>query len=113
MVPFCCDVLTEVWYMQRSRLHFIGTWRNRYRKRFPISSTGFNHEISNINASDISGKSVVIHVDMVSHTYKDVGYKLLLSTNFLLILILDKYVNFILLIRFENESCFTPISDFV
>ncbi|XP_058778555.1 DNA repair protein REV1-like isoform X3 [Vicia villosa] len=51
-------------YFKNSRLHFIGTWRNRYRKRFPISSSGFNNEISNINASSISGNSVVIHVDM-------------------------------------------------
>lgn len=72
------NVLNEVWYMQSSRLHFIGTWRNRYRKRFPISSTGFNNEISNINASDISRKSIIIHVDMVSFM---LGKKLLLSTN--------------------------------
>ncbi|CAI8587304.1 unnamed protein product [Vicia faba] len=51
-------------YFKNSRLHFIGTWRNRYRKRFPISSSGFNNEISNINASSISKNSVVIHVDM-------------------------------------------------
>ncbi|CAK8539097.1 unnamed protein product [Lathyrus sativus] len=51
-------------YFKNSRLHFIGTWRNRYRKRFPIPSSGFNNEISNINASSISGNSVVIHVDM-------------------------------------------------
>ncbi|KAJ1381642.1 UmuC domain, partial [Sesbania bispinosa] len=50
-------------YFKSSRLHFIGTWRNRYRKRFP-TSTGFNNEISNISASDISGNSVIIHVDM-------------------------------------------------
>ncbi|KAK7253198.1 hypothetical protein RIF29_37721 [Crotalaria pallida] len=51
-------------YFKSSRLHFIGTWRNRYRKRFPISSAGFNNENYDINASDISGKSVIIHVDM-------------------------------------------------
>ncbi|XP_073220509.1 DNA repair protein REV1 isoform X3 [Cicer arietinum] len=50
--------------VQSSRLHFIGTWRNRYRKRFPIPSTGFDNEISNINASTVSGNAVVIHVDM-------------------------------------------------
>lgn len=51
-------------YFKNSRLHFIGTWRNRYRKRFPTFSTGFDNEISNINASSVSGNSVVIHVDM-------------------------------------------------
>lgn len=55
--------------MQNSRLHFIGTWRNRYRKRFPTLSTVFDNEISNINASSVSGNSVVIHVDMVGFTY--------------------------------------------
>ncbi|MED6119163.1 hypothetical protein PIB30_009265 [Stylosanthes scabra] len=49
-------------YFKSSRLHFIGTWRHRYRKRFPNLSTGLNDGISNINASDI--KSVIIHVDM-------------------------------------------------
>ncbi|TKY71257.1 DNA repair protein REV1 [Spatholobus suberectus] len=51
-------------YFKSSRLHFIGTWRNRYRKRFSILSTGFNNENSNISASDISRNSVIIHVDM-------------------------------------------------
>ncbi|KAK7308091.1 hypothetical protein VNO77_41686 [Canavalia gladiata] len=51
-------------YFKSSRLHFIGTWRNRYRKRFSILSTGFNNENSNSNASDISRSSVIIHVDM-------------------------------------------------
>ncbi|XP_029130864.1 DNA repair protein REV1 isoform X2 [Cajanus cajan] len=51
-------------YFKSSRLHFIGTWRNRYRKRFPILSTGFNNENSDISASDISHNSVIMHVDM-------------------------------------------------
>ncbi|RDX62552.1 DNA repair protein REV1, partial [Mucuna pruriens] len=51
-------------YFKSSRLHFIGTWRNRYRKRFSTLSTGFNNENSNISASDISRNSVIIHVDM-------------------------------------------------
>lgn len=59
--------------LQSSRLHFIGTWKNRYRKRFPILSTEFNNDNSNISASDISRNSVIIHVDMVRCTYKDVG----------------------------------------
>ncbi|KAH1164534.1 hypothetical protein AAZX31_01G228900 [Glycine max] len=51
-------------YFKSSRLHFIGTWRNRYRKRFPTLSTGFNNESANNSASDISHNSVIIHVDM-------------------------------------------------
>ncbi|CAJ1924447.1 unnamed protein product [Sphenostylis stenocarpa] len=47
-----------------SRLHFIGTWRNRYRKRLSTLSSGFNNENSNISASNISHNSVIIHVDM-------------------------------------------------
>ncbi|XP_057450361.1 DNA repair protein REV1 isoform X4 [Lotus japonicus] len=50
-------------YFKSSRLHFIGTWRNRYRKRFPMPSAGLNKEISN-NSSDVSRNSVIIHVDM-------------------------------------------------
>ncbi|KAL1317094.1 DNA repair protein REV1 isoform X3 [Arachis ipaensis] len=49
-------------YFKNSRLHFIGTWRQRYRKRFPTLSTGLNNGISNSNKSDI--KSVILHVDM-------------------------------------------------
>ncbi|XP_019421546.1 PREDICTED: DNA repair protein REV1 isoform X2 [Lupinus angustifolius] len=48
-------------YFKSSRLHFIGTWRNRYRKHFPVSSTGFNNENSNIHASQ---NPLIIHVDM-------------------------------------------------
>ncbi|CAJ2651067.1 unnamed protein product [Trifolium pratense] len=51
-------------YFKSSRLHFIGTWRSRYRKRFPISSTGVDNGISNINTSSVSGNSAIIHVDM-------------------------------------------------
>ncbi|KAL2349558.1 hypothetical protein Fmac_003558 [Flemingia macrophylla] len=50
-------------YFKSSRLHFIGTWRNRYRKRFSMS-TGFNNESSDNSASDISRNSVIMHVDM-------------------------------------------------
>ncbi|KAJ7946116.1 DNA repair protein REV1 [Quillaja saponaria] len=48
-------------YFKSSRLHFIGTWRNRYRKRFPSLCNGFTGASSNVNAS---GKTAVIHVDM-------------------------------------------------
>lgn len=85
-----CNILTEVLFVQSSRLHFIGTWRNRYRKRFPTLSTGFNNESANNSASDISHNSVIIHVDMVRfNTW--MFKKLLLSTNFPF-QILDRYV---------------------
>ncbi|XP_052725582.1 DNA repair protein REV1 isoform X3 [Vigna angularis] len=51
-------------YFKSSRLHFIGTWRNRYRKRFSALSSGFKNENSNISASNTSPNSVIIHVDM-------------------------------------------------
>ncbi|KAK7405827.1 hypothetical protein VNO78_07437 [Psophocarpus tetragonolobus] len=52
-------------YFKSSRLHFIGTWRNRYRKRFSTLSSGSNNENSNTSsASDVSHNSVFIHVDM-------------------------------------------------
>lgn len=55
---------TKFCYLQNSRLHFIGTWRNRYRKRFPSFSNGFKCTSSNIKAS--APKTAVIHVDMVN-----------------------------------------------
>ncbi|XP_058216083.1 DNA repair protein REV1 isoform X3 [Rhododendron vialii] len=45
-------------YFKKSRLHFIGTWRSRYRKRFPSSI----YTSSNVNAS--GQRTNVIHVDM-------------------------------------------------
>ncbi|XP_024966568.1 DNA repair protein REV1 isoform X4 [Cynara cardunculus var. scolymus] len=50
-------------YFKNSRLHFIGTWRNRYRKRFPSSSDGFRPSRS-ISASSTCQRNTVIHVDM-------------------------------------------------
>ncbi|KAL4615318.1 hypothetical protein ACB092_07G115200 [Castanea dentata] len=49
-------------YFKNSRLHFIGTWRNRYRKRFRTLSDGFNCTSSNIKASAL--KTAIMHVDM-------------------------------------------------
>ncbi|OVA02038.1 DNA-repair protein [Macleaya cordata] len=46
-------------YFKNSRLHFIGTWRNRYRKRFP-SSLG----CPKVNAPNASQKAAIIHLDM-------------------------------------------------
>ncbi|GAV62320.1 LOW QUALITY PROTEIN: BRCT domain-containing protein/IMS domain-containing protein/IMS_C domain-containing protein [Cephalotus follicularis] len=56
--------LTELWYLQSSRLHFIGTWRNRYRKRFPTSSNGFECSNSSLNNLAISQNTAILHVDM-------------------------------------------------
>lgn len=50
-------------YFKNSRLHFIGTWRNRYRKRFPSSSDGLRPS-SSIGASSTCQRNTVIHVDM-------------------------------------------------
>ncbi|CAK9187090.1 unnamed protein product [Ilex paraguariensis] len=51
-------------YFKYSRLHFIGTWRNRYRKRFPHFSKEFKCTSPNIGASSVSQKTAIIHVDM-------------------------------------------------
>lgn len=67
-MPSFGKIMMDVWYLQSSRLHFIGTWRNRYRKRFPVLSTGVNCESSGANVSDTSGRKVIIHVDMVKLT---------------------------------------------
>ncbi|KAJ8769069.1 hypothetical protein K2173_024065 [Erythroxylum novogranatense] len=51
-------------YFKSSRLHFIGTWRNRYRKRFPSLCNESRCRSSNLNDSDSSQKKKIIHVDM-------------------------------------------------
>ncbi|CAI9101949.1 OLC1v1000122C2 [Oldenlandia corymbosa var. corymbosa] len=50
-------------YFKFSRLHFIGTWRNRYRKRFPNSHDCSKDKNSSHNGS-VSQRSTIIHVDM-------------------------------------------------
>lgn len=57
--------ISELWFLQNSRLHFIGTWRNRYRKRFPNVSIGFKSTNSNLNGHTDSQKTAIIHIDMV------------------------------------------------
>lgn len=57
--------ISELWFLQSSRLHFIGTWRNRYRKRFPNVSIGFKSMNSNLNGHTDSQKTAIIHIDMV------------------------------------------------
>ncbi|KAG4110337.1 hypothetical protein ERO13_D13G043200v2 [Gossypium hirsutum] len=49
-------------YFKNSRLHFIGTWRNRYRSRFPSLSNGFTKSHSNVSAG--TQKTPIIHIDM-------------------------------------------------
>ncbi|XP_050106230.1 DNA repair protein REV1 isoform X9 [Malus sylvestris] len=51
-------------YFKSSRLHFIGTWRNRYRKRFPSSFKGFKNTEPNLSASTSFQKAAIIHIDM-------------------------------------------------
>ncbi|KAJ8530037.1 hypothetical protein K7X08_036872 [Anisodus acutangulus] len=51
-------------YFKHSRLHFIGTWRNRYRKRFPSSPGGFRCSTSVPSSSVTTNKTIIIHVDM-------------------------------------------------
>ncbi|XVF45045.1 hypothetical protein PTKIN_Ptkin02bG0173800 [Pterospermum kingtungense] len=49
-------------YFKNSRLHFIGTWRNRYRKRFSSLSNGFMK--SHLDVSAGTQKTPIIHIDM-------------------------------------------------
>lgn len=72
-------MIRHIWYskkfytFQSSRLHFIGTWRHRYRKKFPSLSNGITSGVSNLYNAGSSlktgvpnEKKVVIHIDMVS-----------------------------------------------
>ncbi|KAK1300739.1 DNA repair protein REV1 [Acorus calamus] len=51
-------------YFKSSRLHFIGTWRNRYRKRFSSKMNGVKYGSCNDNMLLNSSESVILHVDM-------------------------------------------------
>ncbi|KAM7252192.1 hypothetical protein ACFE04_024075 [Oxalis oulophora] len=52
-------------YFKSSRLHFIGTWRNRYRKRFQALSNGFKCSASNLDLDYLTCKwKAIIHVDL-------------------------------------------------
>ncbi|KAF3435497.1 hypothetical protein FNV43_RR22586 [Rhamnella rubrinervis] len=51
-------------YFKHSRLHFIGTWRNRYRKRFPNPPKGFKNMDTSLNDCTDSRKAAIIHIDM-------------------------------------------------
>ncbi|KAJ1260544.1 hypothetical protein BS78_10G240600 [Paspalum vaginatum] len=48
-------------YFKYSRLHFIGTWRNRYRKRFSNLSQAKSIKL---NADHSGKKKTIIHIDM-------------------------------------------------
>ncbi|KAF8406255.1 hypothetical protein HHK36_008340 [Tetracentron sinense] len=51
-------------YFKYSRLHFIGTWRNRYRKRFPSMHNGVIYNNPIVNSTTVSRNTAIIHVDM-------------------------------------------------
>ncbi|CAG7873249.1 unnamed protein product [Brassica rapa] len=53
-------------YFKNSRLHFIGTWRNRYRKRFHGSFNGLKWTDSGQNTAENANKSTIIHIDLDS-----------------------------------------------
>lgn len=54
--------------LQNSRLHFIGTWRNRYRKRFHGSFNGLKWADSGQSTAENAKKSTIIHIDLVIST---------------------------------------------
>ncbi|CAH8333638.1 unnamed protein product [Eruca vesicaria subsp. sativa] len=53
-------------YFKNSRLHFIGTWRNRYRKRFHGSFNGLKWTDSGQNTDENAKKLTIIHIDLDS-----------------------------------------------
>lgn len=53
-------------YFKNSRLHFIGIWRNRYRKRFCSKLSGVKHSTVHANSISTVQKLSVIHIDMDS-----------------------------------------------
>ncbi|XP_042378461.1 DNA repair protein REV1-like isoform X3 [Zingiber officinale] len=51
-------------YFKNSRLHFIGTWRNRYRQRFSKLLTGVKSSNENLKCHSTKQKTAIIHIDM-------------------------------------------------
>ncbi|KAJ4965801.1 hypothetical protein NE237_017650 [Protea cynaroides] len=51
-------------YFKNSRLHFIGTWRNRYRKRFPSLPDEDNCGKRHANGPAVCRRTSIIHLDM-------------------------------------------------
>ncbi|KAL8538364.1 hypothetical protein ACS0TY_000378 [Phlomoides rotata] len=56
---FCTNIVTKY------RLHFIGTWRNQYCKRFPSLSNGLRYARFGVNTAVVN-ELFVIHIDMVN-----------------------------------------------
>ncbi|KAK4789684.1 hypothetical protein SAY86_016988 [Trapa natans] len=51
-------------YFRFSRLHFIGTWRQRYQKRYPNTPVEFKSTSAKNTASDDPHMTCIIHIDM-------------------------------------------------
>ncbi|XP_074582467.1 DNA repair protein REV1 isoform X2 [Curcuma longa] len=51
-------------YFKSSRLHFIGTWRNRYRQRFSKLLAGVKSSNENLKCHSTKKKIAIIHIDM-------------------------------------------------
>ncbi|CAN0927037.1 DNA repair protein REV1 [Linum grandiflorum] len=51
-------------YFKNSRLHFIGTWRSRYRKRYGNKCNVLKNHNAKGGVSDASRRTAVIHIDM-------------------------------------------------
>ncbi|CAL1379581.1 unnamed protein product [Linum trigynum] len=51
-------------YFKSSRLHFIGTWRSRYWKRYGSRSNDLKTQNANCCVLDASYRTAVIHIDM-------------------------------------------------
>ncbi|CAN1289240.1 DNA repair protein REV1 [Linum perenne] len=51
-------------YFKSSRLHFIGTWRNRYRKRYGNNPSYLKNQNAKYGVSDASHRPAIIHIDM-------------------------------------------------
>lgn len=111
----------ELCFLQNSRLHFIGTWRNRYRKRFPNQSNGLKHVNPNPNSS--AEKMTIIHVDMVFFKFGAVKiepefyclfiFSLLLvniNKDFLLLGILFGFEAIWRFCTFRDDDCFGYLS---
>ncbi|KAG6515804.1 hypothetical protein ZIOFF_026234 [Zingiber officinale] len=54
----------ENYFKVNSRLHFIGTWRNRYRQRFSKLLTGVKSSNENLKCHSTKQKTAIIHIDM-------------------------------------------------
>ncbi|CAN1763570.1 DNA repair protein REV1 [Linum perenne] len=62
-------------YFKSSRLHFIGTWRNRYRKRYGNNPSYLKNQNAKYGVSDASHRPAIIHIDMVADKFYDILHK--------------------------------------